>query len=45
MRLIKNNQLRVRAGTGTEVQLCTRELAVAVNIMDDCFYGHFVAEA
>ena len=44
MRLIKNNQLTVRAGTGTDVQLYTRELAVAVNIMDDGFYGHNISE-
>ena len=44
VRLIKNNQLTVRAGTGTDVQLYTRELAVAVNIMDDGFYGHNISE-
>ena len=34
VRSIKVNQLTVREGKGTEVQLCTRELAVAVYIMD-----------
>ena len=43
VRLIKNNQLRVRAGTGTIVQLRMREVAVAVYITDDGFYGHNIS--